>query len=82
MIANAAAAARAVKFWDKQTAPIVGTDAPKRTIIVPAGSEFVGEFRRGKQFALGLWMAVTVNPADTDTTAPAAGDILATVDFA
>ena len=80
-VENNAAASRAVKFYDKASSPTVGTDIPKRTVIVPAGQTFVAEFRRGKTFQSGLWVSVTVNAADADATAPTAGDIILTVDF-
>jgi hypothetical protein len=80
-LTNTAAAARFVKFYDKATAPVVGTDAPKRTIEVGAGLSLYAEFSRGKLFKLGMWVSVTVNAADADNTAPAAGDVLMTVDW-
>jgi hypothetical protein len=80
-IANSAGTARAVKFYDKATAPTVGTDVPKRTVVVAAGATVQIGFARGKLFLLGLWVAVTVNAPDSDNTAPAAGDVLLSVDF-
>jgi hypothetical protein len=80
-ITNTAAAARFVRFYDTATAPTVGTTPPKRVIEVGAGLSLYVDFARGKQFFNGLWMSVTTLSPDTDTTAPAAGDILATVDW-
>jgi hypothetical protein len=80
-ITNTAAAARFVRFYDVSSAPTVGTTAPKRVIEVGAGLSLYMDFARGKNFLNGLWMSVTTLAADTDTTAPAAGDILATVDY-
>jgi hypothetical protein len=80
-ITNTAVAARSIKFYDKATSPTVGTDVPKRTVIVAAGGTIQIGFARGKLFLLGLWVAVTVNPADSDNTSPAAGDVLLSVDF-
>ncbi len=80
-ITNTAAAARSVKFYDLAAAPTVGTTVPKRTVTVAAGSSLTIDFIRGKFFKAGLWVAVTVNAADTDNTAPTAGDVLLTVDY-
>lgn len=80
-ITNVAAAARFVKVYDKASAPTVGTDAPRRTFQVAANSSLYQEFTRGKDFKLGLWVAVTTGGADSDNTAPAANDVLLTVDF-
>jgi hypothetical protein len=80
-LTNTAAAARFVRFYDVATAPTVGTTAPRRVFEVGAGLSFYAEFFRGKDFLNGLWMSVSQLAADTDTTAPAAGDILATVDW-
>ena len=80
-ITNTAASARSVKFYDSATSPTVGTTVPKRTIEVAAGATAVADFLRGKQFVEGLWVAVTANPADTDNTAPTAGDVILTVDY-
>jgi hypothetical protein len=80
-LTNTNAAARSVKFYDKASAPTVGTDVPKRTVTVPATSTLEKTFPRGVNFLAGLWISVTVNPADTDTNAPGAGDLLVTVDY-
>ncbi len=80
-LANLAVAARFVKFYDKATAPVVGTDVPKRTVELPASTMLAADFFRGKEFKLGLWVTVTNLGTDADNTAPAANDVLVTVDF-
>src|SRR5262249_16757915 len=80
-IANSAAAARFVRLYDQTSSATVGSDAPKRVVQIGAGTTLSVDFARGKQFINGLWMSVTTLAADSDTTAPAAGDVLATVDF-
>ncbi len=75
------ASARYVKFYDKASAPTVGTDSPKRTILVPASGHVQASFPRGILFALGLWVSVTTVATDADNTAPAANDVLVTVDY-
>lgn len=75
---NAAAAARFLKFYDKATAPVVGTDIPILTIAIPATSglsisQICTDY--GIPFALGLGIGLTVNLVDADTTALTAGDV-------
>lgn len=73
-VANVTAATINVKFYNKATAPTVGTDVPITTIPVAAGATLVYEFGRlGKRFAAGIGIAVTANAAATDTTAVTAG---------
>jgi hypothetical protein len=81
-LTNTATAARYLKWFDKASAPVVGTDVPLRTVAVPASGGHVAiSFHRGILFKLGMWVTVTVNGADTDNTAPAANDVLLTVDY-
>lgn len=80
-LTNAAAAARFVKFYDKATSPTVGTDVPKRTIVLPASAHVAQSFVRGIGFLLGFWVSVTNVVTDADNTAPTANDVLVTVDF-
>jgi len=80
-LTNAANAARCVKFYDNGSAPTVGTDTPTRTIVVPASGHVALSFDRGILFTKGLWVTVTVNPADADNTAASNNDMLVTVDY-
>jgi hypothetical protein len=81
-LTNTAASARSVKFYDLATAPTVGTTVPKRTVTLAAsGGHIAVSFVRGIIFKQGLWISVTQNAGDSDNTAPAANDVLVTVDF-
>jgi hypothetical protein len=80
-IYNSAAAARFVKFFNKSSAPSMGTDTPLRTVQIPATSAVRIELVRGKKFTAGLWVSVTVNASDTDNTAPAANDVIMSIDY-
>lgn len=73
---NAAAAIRYVKFYDKASAPTVGTDTPLLTFAIPATTAFVLEFHYGIRFATGIAYALTTGSADADTGALTAGDVL------
>lgn len=71
---NPTATAAYLKFYNKATAPNVGTDVPVMTIPVAANS-FVSYVPggQGKRFTLGIGMAVTGAMVATDTTASVAG---------
>lgn len=73
-ISNTSAAAIYLKFYNKASAPVVGTDVPVDVIPVAAGQrvEFdVGA--HGVRFSSGISYAITAGAADTDTAAIAAG---------
>lgn len=71
---NATAATVYLKFYNKASAPTVGTDVPILTIPVAAGAVWANEFGRfGKRFATGIALAITGAAAATDATAIAAG---------
>jgi hypothetical protein len=73
-VSNPTATAAVVKLYDKATAPTVGTDVPKVTIPVAAGSFVVVPLsNNGKRFSAGIGIAVTANAVATDTTAAVAG---------
>jgi hypothetical protein len=76
---SAAALVRFVKFYDKASAPVVGTDTPMFTMpIVCSGnaqSPTTMEILMGIPFKNGIAYAITGGVADTDTTACAADDV-------
>lgn len=72
---NAAVATRYLKFYDKATAPTVGTDVPVLTYALPASTAFniaVGGF----EFSAGIAYGMVTGAADNNTTALTAGDVL------
>ena len=79
---NATATPRYVKFYNKATAPTVGTDVPVRRLIIPPNGlvGFHAEEGLGA-FTAGLAYAITGALADADTTAVAAGDVVANIDY-
>ena len=78
-ISNLTAATIYVKLYNKASAPTVGTDVPLATIPVVAGEFVCYEFGSvGKQFGLGIALAVTAGAAATDTAAVAAGAQIST----
>lgn len=72
---NVAAAARYLKFYDKASAPTVGTDTPVLTIYLPASTSFSLPIEF--DFGTGIAYALTTGSADADTGALTAGDVLA-----
>jgi hypothetical protein len=79
-IFNNAAAVRFVKFYNKATAPAVGTDVPVMTIqLAAASSSFVETAHGIDAFPLGIGIGATNLVADTDATAPSINDVLVNV---
>jgi hypothetical protein len=76
---NAAASARYVRFLNKATSPVMGTDLAKFVIALPAGTARDFKFLRPPLFDKGLWVSITTGIADNDNTAPAANDVLVNV---
>lgn len=75
-IYNSNAAVRYVKFYNKATAPTVGTDTPVLVVGVPANQRaFLVSAAALQHFALGLNFATTTGIADSDNTAVGANDL-------
>ena len=72
---NSTATVTYLKFYDKATAPTVGTDTPVLTLALPASAVFSYDLG-GIAFATGIGYGLTTAAADNGTTAPAAGAIL------
>jgi hypothetical protein len=68
---NAAASVRYIKFYNKATAPTVGTDTPVMTYPLPAGAAANVAFPNGVAFSLGIGVGATTGLADNSTGAPA-----------
>jgi len=81
-ISNNGAAAAFVKFYNKATAPVAGTDTPVMVIPVPATGNVSLQFGTvGQQFATGIGLAITNLIADADATAVAAGQVKVALTF-
>lgn len=82
VITNKNAAPRTVKFYNKATAPTVGTDTPVLTFEVPGNTAGAGMVvpipPQGIAFSTGIAYAITTENTDAGTTAVAAGDIVVT----
>lgn len=73
---NAAAAVRYIKFYNKATAPTVGTDVPFLTLACAASTPFRFEFAAPVKFVTGLGYGMVTGAADNNTTAVTAADIV------
>lgn len=82
-VSNNSASARYIKFYNKASAPVVGTDVPVMTFICPPNvtTHITWEIY-GRLFGTGIAIAITGGFADTDTTATVAGDCIAHLDYA
>lgn len=80
-LCNTSAAVKFFKFYNKASAPTVGTDAVALKVLIPAGSCQHRSFLLGVNFTAGLAWAITGAQADSDTTAVAAGDVVGAFDY-
>lgn len=73
---NATAALRYLKFYNKATAPTVGTDAVILSVALKPNDTTEIDFGAiGYYFSTGIVYALTVGAADNDTAALTAGDV-------
>ena len=78
-VINTSAAPMYLKLFNKATAPVVGTDVPFLTVIVPANSQVsMGTFipSMGIRCTLGLAWCLTAGALHTDVAVVAAGSIV------
>jgi hypothetical protein len=81
-IFNTNAAARFFKFYNTASTPVVGTDTPVITILLPgstAGAGAVQTLSKGVSFGTGIGMAIVTGIESTSTGAISAGDVAANV---
>jgi hypothetical protein len=73
---NAGASPVYVKYYNRTTAPAVGTDVPVMVVSVPAtDTVMIGGGANGIRFATGIAIAIVTGAADTDNTAVAAAQV-------
>lgn len=73
---NVATSARYLKFYNKASAPTVGTDTPIMTFYLPPSSSFAFDLPLGYLFATGLGFGLTTAAADNSVAGVTAGDII------
>jgi hypothetical protein len=85
ILTNASASWRYVKFFNKNSAPVIPTDVPILTIGIPPNGQLnLGSVfdQYGLFFAAGIAYAITGAPADADTTAVGANEVVVALLFA
>lgn len=75
-IFNGGSATAFLKFYNKATAPTVGTDTPVITIPLAAGAGANVEFTQGVAFDTGIGIGATTEVGDSGTTAPGANEVV------
>lgn len=78
-LANLAASTRYVKFYDKASAPTVGTDTPLLTLALPASAVVTVLSEIGIPFSLGIGIGAVTGVADNNTTAPSANEVIVNI---
>lgn len=78
---NRSASERVVKFYNKATAAMVGTDTPVLRIPLPAGGGSNIEFGKGIPFPLGISVGAVTEITDNGTTNPSANDVVVNILF-
>jgi hypothetical protein len=77
---NVNAAARYLKFYNKATAPTVGTDVPVLTYIIPGNTAGAGTNiplpPQGINFSTGISFATTTEATDAGSTGVAVSEIV------
>jgi len=68
LIVSVAATPRFVKFYDKATAPIVGTDIPTHTFPLSVGASPIMAPPKGFNFTNGFGFAILLGVEDSSTT--------------
>lgn len=83
VLSNTSASAKFFKFYNKATAPTVGTDTPIWTMLLPAGTTTVINLDMNPmRFATGIGYGITGAVADNDTTALVANDVVGILNYA
>lgn len=77
---NVNADERYLKIYDKATPPVVGTDVPKYVFLIPGNTTGAGTNipipTAGLKFVNGIGLALTTGPANSDTGAVGANEIV------
>jgi hypothetical protein len=82
ILSNTSLSTKFVKFFNKASAPTVGTDTPVLQFAVSAGQTLdVSTSFAGLRLSTGFAYAITGGSALLDTTAVAAGDVLVNITY-
>lgn len=78
---NASAADRYLKVYNKSSAPVLASDTPIITLLVPAGQTVTVPLPAGLRMSNGIAIATTTGIAVTDTGALTAADMAIHLDY-
>jgi hypothetical protein len=78
-LTNTTATVKYFRFYNKATAPTVGTDSPYFVIPIPANSTVTERTEGGIFISLGLGISCTGAIADLDATATAGNDVIGAI---
>ena len=82
LIVSAAATPRFVKFYDKATAPVVGTDVPKYTFPLAVGASPIQAPPQGFSFTNGFAYAIDLSVEDSGSTPfTVAGEVVMMLEY-
>lgn len=81
-ISNTNSSVRYVKFYNKASAPTVGTDTPVLVLAIPGSGAANVSFPDGVNFTTGLAFATTTGAADSDTGAVALNEVIVNLVYA
>lgn len=79
---NASGSVQYLKWYNKATAPTVGTDTPVLVIAVPPGAAATFSPPHGMAFSTGIGFGTTTDVADNGTTAVAANSLVISYAYA
>lgn len=79
---NTTASAKYFRFFNKASAPTMGTDSPAFVVVIPANSAVFNNLPVGIAFSTGIAIACTGAVADLDTTVTAANDVIGSFYYA
>ena len=80
-LSNPSAAWKYVKFYNKATAPVVGTDVPVLVVGIPPNSRAYSDAVVPIAFTTGISIAIVAGAADADATAVAAADVISNIQY-
>ncbi len=78
---NNTASAKFAKLFNKASAPVLGTDTPIETVIIPANGVATYLNPIGKAFSTGIAYAITGGIGESDATATAVDDVVGSLDY-
>ena len=70
-----------IKFYNKATAPVVGTDIPLATMLIPTKDNFIITLPFGLNFSNGIGFGLTKNPEVSDTASVSANGIVGFITY-